>query len=125
MSMATSGIDKARADAQDLHKRVLEATAKDQAAMKADFVSVAADAQQLVDSLKTTAAIEQPDARAYLNDAAAVLQDAANHAKDAATAATPELNVAKSRVIAEVTNGVQSVSRAVAVKRSAQNSTQV
>ena len=120
MNTVSDAIDKARSDAQDLHKKILDATAKDQTAMKADFASASADAQQVAASLKAATAGQQPQTKQYLNDAAARMQDAASHAKQAAAAAAPELGKAKARVIADVTTGLNNVSYAIASKRSTQ-----
>ena len=122
MSTIKDAIDQARANAQDLHKQVMAATGGDQAAIKSDFTNVAADAQALATSIKQTAAsqAQQPDTQAYLSDAAAEIQDAANHAKAAAQAAAPEFSKAKAKVIADMTNGLNSLSHAVATQRAAQ-----
>ena len=122
MSTIKDAIDQARASAQDLHKQVMAATGKDQAAIKSDFMSVAADAQELAASIKKTAVaqVQQPDTQTYLNDAASQMQDAANHAKVAAQAAAPEFYKVKATVIADMTNGLNNLSHAVAAKRSAE-----
>ena len=71
---------------------------------------------------KETAAAEaqQSDTRAYLSDAIARIRDAAHHAKAAAKAAAPEFSEAKAKVIADMTNGLNSLSHVVATKRAAQ-----
>ena len=120
MSTVNDALDKARSDAQDLHKKLLAATGKDQVAIKADLGTVAAGAQQLAASLKQTAQGQQPSTKQYLNDAASLMQDAASHAKDAAQAAAPEFASAKTKVIADVTQGLNNLSHAVAAQRSAQ-----
>ena len=120
MSTPNDAIDKARADAQDLHKKIMAVTSTDQAAIKADFGAVATTAQQLATSLKTAAQAQQPNAQQYLNSAASSMQDAATHAKDAAQGAAPELASARAKVVAELTDSLNSVSHAIAAKRSAQ-----
>ena len=122
MSTIKDAINQARANAQDLHKQVMAATGKDQAAIKNDFTNVSTDAQALANSIKETAAAQaqQSDTRAYLSDAVAQIQDAANHAKAAAQAAAPEFSKAKATVIADMTNGLNSLSHAVATQRAAQ-----
>ena len=120
MSTVNDAIDKARADAQDLHQKVMAATSKDKAAISADFNQVAASAQQLSASLKQSAQAQEPDTKRYLNDAASRMQDAASHAKEAAQATASEFSQAKSKVVADVTTGVKSISYAVAAKRAAQ-----
>ena len=120
MNTVSDAIDKARSDAQDLHKKLMAATGKDRAAIKADLNTVAAGAQQLAASLKQTAQYQEPNAQQYLNDAASLMQDAANHAKNAAQAAAPEFASAKSKVIADVSGSLNNLSHAVAAQRSAQ-----
>ena len=114
-------IDKARANAQDLHKRVMSATGRDDAAVKNDFQKLAVDAQQLAATLKAAAQGESADALAkrYLDDAVAQLEDAAIHAKNAAESAKPEFDKSRAAVVAEITGSIQGVSHALAAKRSA------
>ena len=120
MNTTKDAIDKARSDAQDLHKRITAATSKDRAAIKTDFERFALDAQQVALALKSASQGAQPNTKPYLDDAAALLQDAANRAKDAAKSARPELDEAKAAVVAQITDSIQRVSQAVAAKRAAQ-----
>jgi uncharacterized phage infection (PIP) family protein YhgE len=122
LNTLSDAIDRARANAQDLHKRVTALTAEDRAAAKTDFENLAVDAQQLAAALKTAAQGQQPNTRQYLDDAVALLQDAANHARDAAKVAKPEFDRARAAVVADITDSIQLVSRAVATKRSAEHS---
>jgi len=120
LNTTKDAIDKARSDAQDLHKRITAATSNDQAAIKTDFERLALDAQQVVLTLKAASQGAQPNTKPYLDDAAALLQDAANRAKDAAKLASPEFDKAKAAVVAQITDSIQRVSQAVAAKRAAQ-----
>lgn len=112
-----TALDQARSDAQSLHKRIDDFTAKDRAATKADFEKAGADARKLAATLKTLSETQKADAKQHLKDAATRLEDAANHAKDIAAASEADIKQKNAAMLDRTRAAVQSVSRAIAAQR--------
>jgi ketosteroid isomerase-like protein len=117
MNNVNDAIQKARAEAQDLHKKIEASTTKNHAAMRADLQNLAVQAVQLGSSVKTLADSQRADAKQHLKDAAASLEDAAKHAKSVASAGDAEIKGAAQATLSRAREAVQSLSEAVASKR--------
>jgi hypothetical protein len=110
-------LDKARSEAQDLHKRIDATTAKDHAAIRADVKDSAEKAQQLAASLKTIVDGRRADAKRHIEDAASQLEDAAKHAREIASASDAQLKERNKAMLSKVRNAAESLSQAVASER--------
>jgi hypothetical protein len=110
-------LDKARGQAQELHKRIDATTAKDNAAMRADVKDSADKAQQLAASLKTIVDGQRADAKRHLEDAASQLEDAAKHARDVASATDAQLKERNRAMLSKVRDAAENISQAVASER--------
>ena len=117
MTNIKDALDRARSDAQDLHKKLEANTAKDHAALRADVENAAAQAQKLAASLRTAVEGQRADAKQHLEDAAAQLEDAAKHVRDAAGASEAQLKQTNRAMLAKTRVALQSLSRAVASLR--------
>jgi hypothetical protein len=109
-------LDKARSEAQDLHKRIDATTAKDHAAIR-DVKDSAEKAQQLAASLKTIVDGRRADAKRHIEDAASQLEDAAKHAREIASASDAQLKERNKAMLSKVRNAAESLSQAVASER--------
>jgi hypothetical protein len=75
MSNVKETLEKARSEAQDLHKKIDADAAKDNAALRANVQDAAAKAQNLAASLKTIVDGQRADAKQRIADAASQLED--------------------------------------------------
>jgi hypothetical protein len=119
MSTIKDALDRARSEAQDLHKKIEAGTAKDHAALKAEVQESATKAQQLAASLKTVIDGQRDDAKQHIKDAAAHLDDAAKHARDLATASDAQIKSANKAMLSKVRDAAENLSHAVASRRTA------
>jgi hypothetical protein len=117
MNNVNDAIQKARAEAQDLHKKIEASTTKNHAALRADLLNLAVQADQLRSSVKTLADGQRADAKQHLKDAAASLEDAAKNAKSVASAGDAQIKGAAQAALSRARDAVQSLSEAVASKR--------
>jgi hypothetical protein len=117
MSNIKETLDRARSEAQTLHKNIDATAAKDQAAMRADMKDSAEKAKQLAASLKTIVDGQRADAKQHINDAAVQLDDAAKHARDVATATDDQLKKHNRAMLAKVRDAAENLSQAVASER--------
>ena len=117
MNTLKDAIEKARSEAQDLHKTIEASTAKNHAAMRAEFQNVATRAHDLSYSAKTLAESQSADAKQHLKDAASSLADTAKHAKTVASAADSDIKQAAAAAVARARDAVRSLGAAVAAKR--------
>ena len=117
MNDARTGIESARKQAQELHKKIQAAMQKDQGAMRTEFAAVADKAKQLGESLKTMQGGQSADVQRHVGQASVALQEAAAKAKAAATAGGAEARVANQAVLARTRDAVKELAVAVAAGR--------
>ena len=118
MSTVKDAIDKARSDTQQLHKKIEASAAKNHAALRTELQNAAADAQKIAQSLKTLGEGQRSDAKQHIKDAGTALEQAVSRAKDVAAAADADLKQKNRAMIEKTRDAVQSLSQAVAAKRS-------
>jgi hypothetical protein len=117
VSTIKDALDRARSEAQDLHKKIEAGTAKDHAVLKVELQDSATKAQQLAASLKTVVDGQRDDAKQHVKDAAAHLDDAAKHARDLAGASDAKLKAANQAMLSKVRDAAENLSHAVASRR--------
>ena len=118
MSATQDALDRARSEAQDLHKKLEASTAKDHAALRADVEHAAAQAKNVAESLKAVGEGQRADAKQHVQDAIAHLEDAAKHVRDVAGASEAELEKTNLAILEKTRKALQSLSEAVASQRS-------
>jgi hypothetical protein len=111
-------LDRARSEAQELHKRIEADTAKDHAALRTDLQSVESEIQKLAASVKTLGEGQRADAKQHLKDAASQLEDAAKHVLDVAGASEVRLKQTHLALLTKIRDAIQSLSQAIASDRS-------
>lgn len=112
-------LDRARTEAQELHKKIEASTAKNHAALRTDIANAAAQAQKLADSLKTVAQGQRDDAKQHLKDAVSQLEDVAKHAHAVADANETQLKETNRAILQKTRDAAASLSHAIAEQRSA------
>jgi hypothetical protein len=112
-------LEKARSEAQDLHKQIEANTAKDHAALRTNVQNTGAQAQKLATSLRAVADGQRADAQQHIKDAAARLEDAAKHAGDVAGASEAQLKQTNQAMLGKARDAVQNLSQAIASRRAA------
>ena len=118
MNTVQTDLERARNDAQELHKKIEAATFQDQVAMRAEMAHVAVKAQELRDSLKAKRNGGPAGAQEHVKKAEAALEDASARAKAAATAAAADLKTAGEAARERARQAVQQLTDAVALERS-------
>ena len=118
MSNVNGALEKARSDAQNLHKRIVAATGKDHAAIRAEAQGVAARARELAQTVKANVEGQQIDVQQHLKDAGAALESLASDAKSLASAGDANLKSKNRAALAHARLATQQLSQAVAAKRS-------
>jgi len=108
-----------RAAAQELHRAISDAAAKQGGATKADLDAFAQKARSVSQSLKSTINTQTGMARKALTDAAKELEASEKKAGDAAKASGQELQRSIREAVGGVRASVQKISDAVAAARSA------
>lgn len=117
MSTISDAVEKARNEAQALHKQLSSSTEKNHAAIRANARSVAAEASQLAGAVTGLIASQQSDAKQHLKDAAATLQAAASDAQSVVTAGDDNLKERNTVALGRIRSATQKLSQAVAAKR--------
>ena len=119
MSTAKDVLYRARVDGQAIHQKIAAATAKNEAAIRADLESAAADAKRLGDSLKTAAEGQRADAKQQLNEASSRFVQAAAEAKALGAASDAQIRAANQAMIDKTRVALLNLSHAIASTRSA------
>ena len=119
MSSIKDTIEHARSEAQNLHKQIDASTAKVHTAIRADLQDAGVEAHGLATSLKTLARAQADDAKQHLKDAASALEEAAKESKDIGQTAHADLKETAKAMRARARAALQSLSYAVASRRSA------
>jgi hypothetical protein len=117
MSNVKETLEKARSEAQDLHKKLDANAVKDNAALRADVQDAAAKAQNLAASLKTIVDGRRADAKQRIADAASQLEDAAKQAREMASASDAQLKERNRAMLGKVRDAAENLSQAVASER--------
>ena len=112
MNKTQDAVDEARSKTQDLYRHIRESTAKNHAAIRDDFQTVAS-------SLKTLARDRQADQKQHLEHAALLLEQAAANAKSLAAAGAADVREANMAMLQHTRDALQDMSYAIAAKRAA------
>lgn len=118
-------LDNARQQAQELHKKIDAARAKNDEAMRAEFATISARARELSATVKELAAQDQADMRQQLSDAAKALHESADHAKTATMEHQARLKEAAQASLGKAQVAVQKLSESIAARRSAAKSDKI
>ena len=118
MSTVLDSVDNVRDELRTLHKKIDASTAKNHAAIRADLEEAGAQAQRLAASLKTAAKDQRTDASDHLAHAASLLEQAATSAKQVSSANAEALRASQQDMLNRTRAALQSVSNAIAAKRS-------
>ena len=121
MSNLNDAIEKSRTQAQKLHETIAETTAKNHAVIRVELQNAADQARHLADSLREVASAQQADAKQHLQDAASSLDEAAKSGKNIAASSQNDLKTINKSMLFNALAAVQTLSRAVAEKRSSSN----
>ena len=119
MSNVNDALAKARAEAQQLNKRIETTTHRDHTAIRAHLEDVAAQAQVLSRSIDELAKSRDADIRQHLRDAATTLQAASRDAKNLADAGKTDLRSANTALLLKARAAASQLSQAIARERSA------
>jgi hypothetical protein len=112
-------VDQVRAAAQELHKAISDAAAKQGGATKADLEAVPQKAKAAIDSIKTSVAAQNEVAKQRLTEAATYLEASGKHAAEGVKSSGKEFQTAVRQTIADARAAAQKASEAVAAKRAA------
>lgn len=110
-------LDRARSEAQDLHKNIAASMTKNDAAIRASLADIATHAQSLGASVKAAASEQRADAKQHLDHAASALGDTAKHAKAVAAAADGDIKREAGAALTRSRQAIQNLTEAVAAKR--------
>lgn len=114
---STASLDKARSDAQNLHRELDAASAKLGTAVRADLGRAAVQARELSTSLKASAETQRDAVKQHLDAASEQMRDAAEHARDAAKADGAKLAEMNLAMRDKVRNALSDISAAIAAQR--------
>lgn len=117
MSNVNGALEKARGEAQELHKQISATLGQDQANVRAKAQILSAQAQDLARSVKTLADNQKADAKQQLNDAASTLEGLASDAKATASASQAELKTKNEAALHRARAAAQKLSQALAAQR--------
>ncbi len=117
MTKSQTMLEKARHDAQELHKKISANIAKAEHATWADVKAVQADINALGDKMKTLAADQADDAKAGIKAAVTKLEAAGKLVENKAVAAKDGVKHANTAMLESAHKAAQSLSTAVAAAR--------
>ncbi len=117
MTKPQTMLEKARHDAQELHKKISANIAKAEHATWADVKAVQADINALGDKMKTLAADQADDAKAGIKAAVTKLEAAGKLVENKAVAAKDGVKHANTAMLESAHKAAQSLSTAVAAAR--------
>jgi hypothetical protein len=117
LSNVNGALEKARGEAQELHKQISSNLGKDQAKVRANAQTLSSQAQELSRSVKALAGSQQADAKQRLNDAASVLEGLAGDAKSLASASQAELKAKNEAALHRARAAALKLSQALAAQR--------
>ena len=116
MSNVDTVIEQIRAEANKLHQKLDEASAKNEPAMRKANEDAAEKAQLLAKKVRTAAQEHRSDAAARLAGAAASLEAAATSAKKTVDAKQADLGARNQETLHHVRAALQNISQAIATK---------
>lgn len=117
MTKPQTRLEKARLDAQNLHKAISANMAKAKDATWADIKAAQADAASLAEKMKTLADDQADVVRANIKTATARLDAAAKQIEDKARGAKDDIQRANAALLESAQNAAHSLSEAVAELR--------
>ena len=112
-------VDNVRSDLRALFKKIEASTTKNHAAIRVDLEEAATQGQRLAATLKTLAKDQRTDASDHLAHAAALLEKSASSAKQISAADSDALRAAQQELRVRTRGALQSVTEAIAARRSA------
>ena len=118
-SKTQEALIQARAAAQELHGALSDAASKARGAVTADLEAVEQKTRALMETLKSSASVQDEKARKHLKEALANLEAAQNHAMKGAKSVGQVLQDSVRKTLAEARNTAQHISEALAEERSA------
>ena len=121
MNTVQSALEKARSQAQDLHKNMEISALQDQVAMRAEMARVAAKTLELRQSLSGAQNGNRAAVQQHIQAAQSALDEASTKAKAAATAGAADLKKSAEAVRERTRQAVQQLTDAVAAERSKVN----
>ena len=119
MDNTKDALDKARGDAQSLHRKIARNTTKRHAEIRAEAHVVGAQAQELGRAVKELFDAQSSDARGHLKDALTALEAANKEITSIAQAGDADAKARNRAALAQVRAATQKLSEAVAAKRAA------
>ena len=111
-------LDQARVAAQDLHASLTDAVARRGGVIRDDLVALPAQARAIVDSLRHSAADQNVVTKQDLGEAVDYLEASATHIGNALQAHGKAAEGAIRQAVVDARASVQSISQAVAARRS-------
>lgn len=118
MAKMKDALDEARAHAQELHKKIDEAGAKNQAAIRAEMQEAQGQVGKLLTELKAAGQGQRDETKRHVTEAITLLEDAGNRARDAASSGEERIKENNRAVLSKVRAATQQLSEAVASRRS-------
>lgn len=117
MTKPQTMLEKARHDAQELHKKISTNMAKAEKATWSDIKAVQADANALADKMKTLAADQVDAVKSGIKAATTKLEAAGTLVENKATEASADIRHANTAMLDSAHKAAQSLSAAVAAAR--------
>jgi uncharacterized protein (DUF58 family) len=117
MNTTYDALEKARRDAQSLAKKVQANNDKSRAAVRAEALTVAAEAHQLQSAIKALLEGQAGEARQHLHDAVAALEALYKETNTLADAGDADVDEHNRASLARAREAVHKVSEALAAKR--------
>jgi uncharacterized protein (DUF58 family) len=117
MSTTQDALEKARRDAQSLAKKIQANNDKSRAAVRAEALTVAAEAHQLSRAIKALLEEQAADVRQHLKDAISALQELYVETNAIADAGDADVDARNRASLARARETAHKVSEALAAKR--------
>jgi len=122
MSMNMSkDLDHVRTAAQDLHRALSDAAAKRGGAVKADLEAVGQKAKAVTESVKATISVQNEATKKHLKEALTDFEALQKHTAEALKNSGQAFQASIRQTLADARASAQSVSEAVAAKRSTES----
>ena len=118
-SKTQEALTRARAAAQELHGALSDAASSARGAVTADLEAVQQKTRALMETLKSSASVQDEKARKHLKEALANLEAAQKHAMTGAKSVGQVLQDSVRKTLAEARITAQHISEALAEERSA------
>lgn len=110
-------LERARAEAQQLHQRLDAANAANHATLRAELQKTIEHAETIAAAIRESASEQDTQTKRHLDEAANALRDAGHRARGAATAGEAKLKSAGISVAARVRDALKHISEAASENR--------